>query len=262
MVESNPDTELLPDPGPQSSDDHARISRRFMKHAWEQLDQGNRLQTSEKAWGATCHALKAIAVQREWRHDDRSLEFAIAGQLASEFDRADFNVSLNTANGLHSNFYANQQDEEAIRNVLAVVERFVDDLEEVRQSSPRPFTVTTNPEQNRLQNLLGRRVPLNSHSEVGFAQEPRRRREHPGPDDDGGGGNPVIRPKPADHPPAGGQAKSIRRSDTGTTSVALKLDKQIGPDKADSTPPRKNRRRSRQSKGKGEKSARVNIQLG
>ena len=262
MVESNPDTESLPDPGPQSSDDHARISRRFMQHAWEQLDQGNRLQTSEKAWGATCHALKAIAVQRGWRHDDRSLEFAIAGQLASEFDRADFDVSLNTANGLHSNFYANQQDEEAIRNVLAVVERFVDDLEQVRQSSPRPFTVTTNPEQNRLQNLLERRVPLNSHSEVGFAQEPRRRREQPGPDDDGGGGNPVIRPKPDDPSPAGGQAQSIRRSGAGTTSVALKLGKQIGPDKADSTPMCENRRRSRQTKGKGEKSAKVNIQLG
>lgn len=264
MVESNPDTELLPDPGPQSSDDHARISRRFMQHAWEQLEQGNRLQTSEKAWGATCHALKAIAVQRGWRHDDRSLEFAIAGQLASEFDRADFDVSLNTANGLHSNFYANQQDEEAIRNVLLVVERFVDDLEEVRQSSPRPFTVTTNPEQNRLQNLLGRRVPLNSHSEVGFAQEPRHRRERPGRngDDDGRESSPVVGPKPDDHPPAGGQAQSIRRSDTGTTSVALKLGKQIGPDKADSTPMREIRRRSRQSKGKGEKSAKVNIQLG
>ena len=267
MVEEN--IEVLPAPGPQSSDDHARISRRFMKHAWEQLDVGNRLQASEKAWGATNHALKAIAVQRGWRHDDRGLAFAIAGQLASEFDRSDFRVSLTTVNGLHSNFYANQQDAEDIRNVLGVVEQFVADLEEVRQSPPRPFTVTTNPEQNRLQNLLGRRVPMNSHSEVGFAKTPRRRNSSSrrsgtsDPDGDNGNGTPAVRPKPNGSPTAGGQANPAPGS---APDVQLRPGKTLNQSDADAgnagrsgNSGRRNRRRNRENRG-GE-SPEVNIRL-
>ena len=56
----------LPEPGAQSPDDLAAISHRFAAHSKEALCRGDRLQESEKVWGAVNYALKAIAMQRGW----------------------------------------------------------------------------------------------------------------------------------------------------------------------------------------------------
>ena len=53
---------------PKPIEDHAVHSDRLIRHAWEQLEQGDRLQASEKAWGAVAHALKDIAARRGWRN--------------------------------------------------------------------------------------------------------------------------------------------------------------------------------------------------
>ena len=152
------------------------ISRGFVDHARNQLARGNRLQASEKVWGAAAHALKAIAIQRGWRHGHRSYIFAIASQLSEEYERSDFIVRMGVADLMHSNFYENEHDEYAISITIAEVEQFVDDLDAVRSAPPRPFTVETNSARDRLQRLLGKRVKLGDHSDVGFAQAPRRRR--------------------------------------------------------------------------------------
>ena len=47
---------------------HAVHSERLMRHAWERLEQGDRLQASEKCWGAVAHALKAVSQRYGWRH--------------------------------------------------------------------------------------------------------------------------------------------------------------------------------------------------
>ena len=39
-------------------------SLRLIRHAQDELDRGDRLQASEKAWGAVAHQLKAIANDR------------------------------------------------------------------------------------------------------------------------------------------------------------------------------------------------------
>ena len=152
------------------------ISRGFVDHARDQLARGNRLQASEKLWGAAAHALKSIAMQRGWRHGHRSYIFAIASQLSAEYERPNFIVRLSVADSMHGNFYENEHDEYAISITIAEVAQFVDDLDEVRTAPPRPFTVETNSARDRLQRLLGKRVKLGDHSDVGFAQAPRRRR--------------------------------------------------------------------------------------
>ena len=169
-------TEILPPPGRNTPESHMVISRGFVDHARNQFDLGNRLQASEKIWGAAAHALKAIAIQRGWRHGHRSYIFAIAAQLRAEYDRPDFTNKLRSADSMHGNFYSNEQDEDSILEVIAEVEQLVDDLDAVRSAPPRPFTVETNSARDRLQRLLGKRVKLGDHSDVGFAQTPRRRR--------------------------------------------------------------------------------------
>ena len=58
----------LPPTGANSADDHMAISRVFVDHARNELRLGNNLQASEKVWGAAAHAIKAIAIERGWRH--------------------------------------------------------------------------------------------------------------------------------------------------------------------------------------------------
>ena len=48
---------------------------------------GNLLQASEKVWGATAHALKAMALQRGWHHRSHATIFDIGEHLGREFDR-------------------------------------------------------------------------------------------------------------------------------------------------------------------------------
>ena len=152
------------------------ISRGFVDHARDQLARGNRLQASEKLWGAAAHALKAIAIQRGWRHGHRSYIFAIAEQLRAEYDRPDFISKVGSADSMHINSYSDEQGEVSIRDAIVRVEQLIDDMDEVRSAPPRPFTVETNSARDRLQRLLGKRVKLGDHSDVGFAQAPRRRR--------------------------------------------------------------------------------------
>lgn len=47
---------------------HARIAREFLEAADRYFEEGNIIQTSEKLWGATSHAAKALCIRRRWRH--------------------------------------------------------------------------------------------------------------------------------------------------------------------------------------------------
>ena len=171
-------TTPMPSPGSNGAGDHAAIGRRFVQHAREELEKGNLLQASEKVWGAAAHALKAVAIERGWRHGRHDLLIANAEQLAREYDRTDINILMSVANSFHVNFYENLYGEVSIRAGIDSIEHFVAALDEVRSSPPRPFTVESSADQNRLQRLLGRNVPIGTHSDVGFVQ-PRRRRSQP-----------------------------------------------------------------------------------
>ena len=48
----------LPEAGFQSADDRRTIGRRFILQARNHLEEGDRLQAGEKAWGAIAHNLK------------------------------------------------------------------------------------------------------------------------------------------------------------------------------------------------------------
>ena len=165
----------LPDPDGNNVDDHVAMSRRFIDHARHELDVGNRLQASEKVWGAAAHALKAIAIERGWRHRSHGNIFDIGEHLGKEFGlEAGFNRCLNTADAMHQNFYENNRREGAIRFAISEIERFVDELDGVRTSPPRPFTVTDNEDGQRLAHLLGlrgsERPAIGDRSDVGFSQ--------------------------------------------------------------------------------------------
>ena len=165
----------LPEPGDFSADDHAQMARRFLEHARTGLQKGDRLQASEKVWGAAAHALNSIAVQRGWRHRSHSSVFDVGEHLGREFNREErFGIYLDRADAMHTNFYQNNRNEGATRLALADVEQFVDELDEIRASPPRPFKVRDSDDRVRLGHLLGLRAgdrpPIGSYSPVGYSQ--------------------------------------------------------------------------------------------
>lgn len=166
-------TTELPDPGSASSEDYAAISHRFVAHARDELRRGNRLQASEKVWGAANYALKAVAVQRGWRHRGQRNVFAVADQLAAERNRPAFKEYLILARGIHYNFYENDLEEADIEDGINAVERYLADLDAVRASSPQPFRISDRRDQNRISRLVGDTFPIGTYSKEGFIQPPR-----------------------------------------------------------------------------------------
>lgn len=163
----------LPAPGYNGAEDHVEISRAFIDHAREELQKGNNLQASEKVWGAAAHAAKAVAIRRGWRHGKHDVILDIVEQIGKEFNRPDLTNTVSIAEAYHVNFYENTRSDDAIRSAIDAIEKLVLDLEELSLTLPRPFTVETTTDQNRLRRLLGRSVAMGAHSEVGFAR-PRR----------------------------------------------------------------------------------------
>ena len=167
-------TTQLPGPGASGFQDHAQMGRRFLEQAGIELDKGDRLQASEKIWGAVAHSLKAIGIQRGWVHDSHANVIAIGEHLAREFQRDDFYDYVNTAESMHVNFYENLSEEDGVRRALDRAITFIDELDKVRTSPPMPYTIRDVTDQRRVGRLLGlprdERIPIGQRSEVGFSQ--------------------------------------------------------------------------------------------
>ena len=170
----NPLLTALPEPGPLTPDGHAQISRRFLAQARLHLDEHDRLQAAEKIWGAAAHALKAIGEQRGWVHNSHSNILCIAEHLGREFGREmEFVNYISAAGFMHQDFYNNEWREDAIAVALTGTTNFVAELEVIRNSPPRPYTVANDSDRIRLGHLLGRRRSerpnIGEYSPVGYS---------------------------------------------------------------------------------------------
>jgi uncharacterized protein (UPF0332 family) len=135
----------LPEPGFQSTDDRRAIGRRFISQARNYLEQGDRLQAGEKAWGAIAHNLKAIGELRGWRHNSHRLVENIGRQIVAEALDTDLGEAISDVYRLgHENFYENQRSEETLRYVVAQAEEALPVLEALQQENPRSFTIASN----------------------------------------------------------------------------------------------------------------------
>jgi uncharacterized protein (UPF0332 family) len=160
----------LPVPGESGPEQHAEISRIFLAQATEELEADDRLQASEKSWGAAAHALKAIAEQRGWNHNSHALVIATAEHLAREFQRQDFVDLIQIAQASHVNFYENIQESDSVERAISQIEYFLGELDGVRAAPPRPFRVESTSDRNRLRRLIGKDVNVGDFSPTGFDQ--------------------------------------------------------------------------------------------
>ena len=110
---------------------HLIHSRRLLAHAEEWLDKGDRLQTSEKAWGAVAHYFKIIADSRGWEYETHTDAFQVAHNIAIEQNNPLIRQYFSIAHGMHINFYRDIKPLDFLRAELDDVKELMDILERI-----------------------------------------------------------------------------------------------------------------------------------
>lgn len=117
--------------GERPIESHLVHSRRLLAHAEEWLDKGDRLQTSEKAWGAVAHYFKIIADSRGWEYETHADAFQVAHNIAIEQDNPLIRQYFSIAHGMHINFYRDTKPLDFLRDELENVKELMDILERI-----------------------------------------------------------------------------------------------------------------------------------
>ena len=109
---------------------HALHSERLMRQAELEIARGDRLQASEKAWGAVAHRVKDIAERRGWRYETHGQIYGIVRRLSRELGEPRLEALLRVPSGLHKNFYMDAKPDSeierelgAVREMLAILSR-------------------------------------------------------------------------------------------------------------------------------------------
>ena len=116
---------------------HAATSLRFIDQSQSELDKGDTLQASEKAWGAAAHAVKAAAESRGWSHGTHRLLFDIAARIADETGDPEYFDLFRVASALHQNFYEGWESDYTVQKSIERVKRLVQKMEALRIQSTR-----------------------------------------------------------------------------------------------------------------------------
>ena len=101
---------------------HSVHSARLLDHAGAALADGDRLQASEKIWGAVSHALREVASKRRWPISVNADARDVARYIAQETGDSEL-AALGGAELYHYNFYKDAMDVEDIKDGLATAER-------------------------------------------------------------------------------------------------------------------------------------------
>ena len=94
---------------------YAAISRHLLQQAQAELTKGDILQASEKAWGATAHAIKSACQRLGWNHHAHDHLRLATSYLATELGRDDLRVTFGYLDGIHINYYEHRMEADDVR---------------------------------------------------------------------------------------------------------------------------------------------------
>ena len=163
-------TPALPEPGSVAVEDRVQISRRLIQQAREELERGDRLQATEKVWGALAQMLKAHGQQRGWLNlgSHRTVGH-IARQLADGYDNGRILIAYVAADNGHRNFYDNEMSPPEIEDIITVVARVLPELESALSEPPRSYTIRDG-DLWRVRTLTGKQyLQVGNTSPTGFS---------------------------------------------------------------------------------------------
>ena len=78
------------------------ISHHLLTQARIELNKGDILQASDKVWGSTAHALKAVCQRMGWNHHAHNHINAAANYIATELGREDLRRDFVYVESLHT----------------------------------------------------------------------------------------------------------------------------------------------------------------
>ena len=107
---------------------YEEISRRLLEQAQEELDKGDILQASDKVWGATAHAVKAVCQRMDWNHHAHNHLRAAASYISSELGRGDLRLAFGYLESLHTNYYEHQWEVGDVRTGIDNAAFFIREL--------------------------------------------------------------------------------------------------------------------------------------
>ena len=134
----------------QDEEKYAELSHQLLRQAQEELDKGDRLQASWKAWDAAAHTMKAAATRRGWNHSRIEHLFTVASQMAADADKPELRRLFNIASSLYQNFHEDWQPDEMVQGGIHEVRQLVGLMEELRDQPVRPSVVTDERQWRRL----------------------------------------------------------------------------------------------------------------
>jgi uncharacterized protein (UPF0332 family) len=107
------------------------LSEKYLTEARELLKAGDLVQTSEKFWGASALAVKAIAAKRGLKLEQHGSLWNFVSKLSEQKGDEDIDIYFSVANSLHRNFYEDQMNKEVIEILAQRIELFIEKLNEI-----------------------------------------------------------------------------------------------------------------------------------
>ncbi len=119
------------------SDRYAAISQRLLRDAQRELDLGDLIQASEKAWGSAAHAIKAVAEKWGWYHQGHFRLNAVVDFIAIERGRQDLIDLYLSPSIMHFNYYEHEWFEDKVQLAINSTISFVEEMDKIR-AEPTP----------------------------------------------------------------------------------------------------------------------------
>ena len=122
--------------GKQPIESHTVHRDALLDHAEKMIEAGDRLQASEKMWGAAAHGIKVIAKARGWHFETHADAFVIAHHVAGLVGNDALWTKFLAMNSYHQNFYEDQVPLEGIRDSLGDARELVGLLRDADRTIP------------------------------------------------------------------------------------------------------------------------------
>lgn len=110
---------------------YRELFRKYSREAKALARKGDRVQASEKYWGATAELLKIVAESRDWPHHRHRDLLVVVSRLYGETGDANLARDFDMAQALHANFYEDFMDEKLFRLHTDRVNILIDTLQKL-----------------------------------------------------------------------------------------------------------------------------------
>ena len=146
------------------------ISNHLLTQARIELNKGDILQATEKVWGSTAHAVKAVCQRMGWNHHAHSHINAAANYIATELGREDLRLAFLSIESLHANWYEHQRTATEILSGINTAALLTGELAGLslppQPGSQRQLTALEMNDQQRFLRMLTRKTQYSHGSQL------------------------------------------------------------------------------------------------